>query len=786
MLDSLPPKVDALCASCTPAPLASPWPRRNNPPIHISAEEAPPLVPDAPASVLDAALAYARRGWFVFPAPPGKKKSYKKEKYSGTKWGMTKDLDQIRADFKKWLKANVCLPTGDVNGFWVCELDTPKGHNVDGIAEMKRLEAIHGPLPKTRMAISPSGSLHYYFKISKDADGNPIKIRNSAGDIAPGIDVRGSGGMVVAPPSVKPGDGAYRWLNDCEMVEAPQWLLDAAINAVKKRTNGAAGKHATAEEVNWAKLRRAMELLSNKNRGWEDWNRVGMGLHHGTGGSDEALDLFDTWSQKSDKYSASGTIEKWSAYSTTPITDIGLGSIYQMVDEECPGWQTGTQRSDFLSYLLESQYIFVPTGSFCPGSKVNALLRPIGLVDSAGNPIMKGRKQIKIQATAWLDKHQMVQSLTWAPGKPRILENTLVSDGGFIDNYGSRAFNQYKPTNLKPGDATKAGPWLAHVQLICGDETEHVIMWLAHRVQRPGEKINHAILMGGAPGIGKDTLFEPVKRAVGAWNWQEIDPTIIMGEFTGYRKAVVLRINENRDMGDVNRIQYYNHTKDLKASPPDVLRVNEKHVKPYYVSNCVGVIETTNYKTDGVYLPPDDRRHLVIWCPRTKEDFDDIVAYFNTLWHFYNHEDGCSHVMAYLLQVDLSKFNAKADPPKTPAFWTIANANRSVEEGELMDVIESMGSPNALTIYEIINAAQAQSAFPALVEWLNDRRNSRLMRARLDRCGYADFSNLESKDGMWQIAGRRVNVYVKNTLSLEKQRDAVAAFKRERERAAGG
>ena len=44
--------------------------------------------------------------------------------------------------------------------------------------------------------------------------------------------------------------------------------------------------------------------------------------------------------------------------------------------------------------------------------------------------------------------------------------------------------------------------------------------WLAHRVQRPEDKINHALVLGGAMGIGKDTIIEPVKHAIGPWNFQ--------------------------------------------------------------------------------------------------------------------------------------------------------------------------------------------------------------------------------------------------------------------------
>ena len=56
-------------------------------------------------------------------------------------------------------------------------------------------------------------------------------------------------------------------------------------------------------------------------------------------------------------------------------------------------------------------------------------------------------------------------------------------------------------------------------------------------MQRPGEKVNHALVLGGAQGIGKDTLLEPVKYAVGPWNLQEVSPAALLGRFNGFVKS---------------------------------------------------------------------------------------------------------------------------------------------------------------------------------------------------------------------------------------------------------
>ena len=55
--------------------------------------------------------------------------------------------------------------------------------------------------------------------------GNGFKIKSSAGVLAKGVDVKGDGGMFVAPPSLRPDVGLYRWLNDAPIVDAPDWLL---------------------------------------------------------------------------------------------------------------------------------------------------------------------------------------------------------------------------------------------------------------------------------------------------------------------------------------------------------------------------------------------------------------------------------------------------------------------------------------------------------------------------------------------------------------------------------
>ena len=149
--------------------------------------------------LLAAALSYAAKGWPIFPVKPGKgKKPY-------VKWGKgtddavdlyerraTTDPDTINAWWAKWPLAMIGVATGERSGIAVLDIDRKNG--VDGL-EALRVALGGNPYDLTPLvAETPSGGLHFYFRYS-----GPLK--NSASMIAAGIDVRGDGGFIVAPPS---------------------------------------------------------------------------------------------------------------------------------------------------------------------------------------------------------------------------------------------------------------------------------------------------------------------------------------------------------------------------------------------------------------------------------------------------------------------------------------------------------------------------------------------------------------------------------------------------------
>lgn len=419
--------------------------------------------------------------------------------------------------------------------------------------------------------------------------------------------------------------------------------------------------------------------------------------------------------------------------------DSGTGSA-------APSWDDrAIAPRDFYSVLPQHKYLYVPTRDLWPAESIDGCLS----------------KEIRRR----LDVERAVVQMTWHPDEPLIIDGRVVADGGWVQHAGVEVVNLYRAPASIGGDAGSAGKWRDHLRRIYPDEADHIEHWLAHRIQHPGQKINHALVLGGAQGIGKDTLLEPVKHGVGPWNWQEISPAQMLGRFNGWVKSVVVRVSEARDLGDVDRFAFYDHSKVYIAAPPDVIRVDEKNLREHPVFNVTGVIITTNHKTDGIYLPADDRRHFVAWSECDRAEFDG--SYWPDLWGWYE-AGGIGHVVAFLRTLDLSRFDPKAPPPKTAAFFAIVAANSAPEDAELRDVIERAGTPDVLTLDTLIGNAEALGLQDLAFD-LRDRKSRRALPHKLERAGYVPVRNPDAADGLFKIGNRRQSVYGKRTQTTADQ-----------------
>lgn len=199
---------------------------------------------------LDAALAYAARGWAVFPCHPNDKqplvpKSSSREAKDGGLYLATCDEAKIRAWWRTRPGAMIGLRMGPGVGAFVLDFD-PKTDPVTGevttVTDLVGVvETLIGEaLPATLTSATPRGGRHMLFGWPGEDVLAGETIGNSRGAIpSKMIDVRGEGGYIVIAPSVRHGpkaveegcDGvAYRWLDpDAPIAAAPPALVDAVL-----------------------------------------------------------------------------------------------------------------------------------------------------------------------------------------------------------------------------------------------------------------------------------------------------------------------------------------------------------------------------------------------------------------------------------------------------------------------------------------------------------------------------------------------------------------------------
>lgn len=161
--------------------------------------------------MLAEALLYLERGWSIVPLA-------QETKYPLVSWKPYQTsrapIALVEAWFKAWPTASIGIITGAISGCAVVDLDGEKGL------------AHQGRLPETAIVKTGRG-LHYYFQYG----GQPVENRV---DLFPGMDLRGDGGLVAAPPSLHKNGTRYTWLNDAPLAPLPDWVREACMNMRSK------------------------------------------------------------------------------------------------------------------------------------------------------------------------------------------------------------------------------------------------------------------------------------------------------------------------------------------------------------------------------------------------------------------------------------------------------------------------------------------------------------------------------------------------------------------------
>lgn len=209
-----------------------------------------------------AALQAAARGWKVFPLKP-----LSKEPLPGSHGykDATTDPALIRAFLVANPDCNIAIATGRKSGVVVLDVDKKGG----GLETFRRIESEHGETGKTPLSLTPGGGRHIYFAQPEN------EVRSRAG-LGPGIDVRGEGGYIVAPPSILP-HGKYAWQAelgpDVELASVPPHLLSLLAGRTRGRgrlASSAPGTGAIPVGIRHAAMVSRAGTLRRQGKGHEE------------------------------------------------------------------------------------------------------------------------------------------------------------------------------------------------------------------------------------------------------------------------------------------------------------------------------------------------------------------------------------------------------------------------------------------------------------------------------------------------------------------------------------
>jgi hypothetical protein len=283
---------------------------------------------------LKAALAYAAKGYHVFPCWQGSKKPATRHGYKDASC----DPDVVKKLFDR-SNLNVAIATGASRLVVI---------DVDGEVGVRSMEALRleGPFPETYTVKTRSGGKHYYFTAPAG-----VNISNSTCGLAPGIDVRADGGHVVAPPSFvgadsKAPEGSYTVAIDGDVQALPTWLAERLVKGTSAGQKPADSVCTSAEHhypettENIARIHAGLDLRTSAD-GWsseQQWFLTMLevrSLRDLAGWQDTtAWKLFDNWSRGvGGNYDEEGNRRRWDHRDPPVANPRTYASILQNVAE---------------------------------------------------------------------------------------------------------------------------------------------------------------------------------------------------------------------------------------------------------------------------------------------------------------------------------------------------------------------------------------------------------------------------------------------------------------------
>jgi len=282
---------------------------------------------------------------------------------------------------------------------------------------------------------------------------------------------------------------------------------------------------------------------------------------------------------------------------------------------------------------------------------------------------------------------------------PTVVDKMFFPGADTIFEYeGKRMLNTYRPSGVQPCSVIDddgqdvVDLFLQHVYMLIEGEKERQMLldWMAYVIQNPGQRVNWALLLQGAQGIGK-TYFINVLQLILGDLVTNLDPQAINGRFTGWAHgSLVVGVEEIRVVG-ANRFESLDRMKPFITNP--TVQIEEKGRDHRTVANFTSYFLLTNHK-DAIPLTAGDRRYGVIFSRIQSEEqlYKELGGsvpageYFAKL--FSESQRRSDALARWFLDYPISNtFEPKGRAPETDARRMMMDVSVSPERSEIEDAL---------------------------------------------------------------------------------------------------
>lgn len=665
--------------------------------------------------------------------------------WHGYPWTKVRFTPEDHERMASWPECNVGIRCGDPEVPLLC-LDFDVEFDVGPTIE--HLQLLYGPIPEQRRGPFRR-KLIFRVRMASAGFNRTLHFTGPDGQGRHGLDVLFADRQFVAD-GLHPSGQDYEWVEGRDLRQMPperlplvedvEALVGDALAALEAQgcqkileattTADKAERHSLPcpdLEAPQALVESWVRAIPN-DEPWHHWDgfvRMAHALKAASGGEAWGLELFHEWAgQWAEGYDPELVDGRWDSVKTSSL---GAEYLYHLACER--GWDRANPELDLearsylhsgIAMLLDDvpgaepspepdpwddlvaperpellleqwvyaqqldQYVHLPTRRIYPAQVLNNTFRKF---------YPGGRKPNAVSVLA--RKGRTVEGVDYLPGQSDILPASPAQ------NRGPRV-NLWRPPTLAklpetPPGESEVAPWLEVLTRVTPDtETRTLLLdYMTLLVQRPDIRPNWAIVMLGGQGIGKDSVWEPVRHAVGPFNCTTLSGDLIEQPYTGYMQHAHLAfVEEVKGLSP----KALNKLKAMITTPPNTLTINPKFGRMFEISKSTVLVLFTN-DSEALPLEEGDRRFFVVEGRGRPDGLsDEEDRRFWEEFHTWLAAGGNDAVAAFLrtrtMQTPISRFLGHA--PKTAAKQAMVEAARDpllvwleeeVSEGELPDLV---------------------------------------------------------------------------------------------------